>query len=276
MNELICDFRFAICHLLGSRCRETRGGHNCSQFGRFLMQGRNLLCLQQAVIDNQLHPVGGFICFFLNGSEFRYKLGFRTAAAGCPVIGSHRHSTADQLATNSSAFNGSRQSTNQFEHPQGKMLCSLLQFSFVHKCEARNSQGKSQIANRKSKIPMSDLKLSLRQFLKHPGVTLVAAVAICLGANLALFAVIDSVLVRNLPFPTPDQLMTMFNTCAKAGVDQSSSPLADFRREVPLSTNVSSFPLEIPVPQESSNAAWPASSLGPQLQRQIANRKSKI
>lgn len=61
---------------------------------------------------------------------------------------------------------------------------------------------------------MNDLKFALRQLLKKPGFTAVAVLTlgIYLGANLAIFSVIDSVLVRKLPFPRPDKLVTMFNT----------------------------------------------------------------
>jgi len=60
---------------------------------------------------------------------------------------------------------------------------------------------------------MNDLKFPFRQLFKNPGFAAVAVLtlALCLGANLAIFAVIDSVLLRKFPFPTPDQLATMFN-----------------------------------------------------------------
>jgi hypothetical protein len=67
---------------------------------------------------------------------------------------------------------------------------------------------------------MNDLRFALRQLRKAPAftVTVLATVAICLGANLAIFAVINSVLLRPLPFPQSDRLVTIFNTYPKAGV----------------------------------------------------------
>ncbi len=58
---------------------------------------------------------------------------------------------------------------------------------------------------------IADLKLALRQLRKSPAftVTALATVAICLGANLAIFAVIDSILLRPLPFPNADRLVTI-------------------------------------------------------------------
>jgi hypothetical protein len=72
---------------------------------------------------------------------------------------------------------------------------------------------------------MNDLKFALRQLAKNPGFTAVAVltIAICLVANLAIFAVIDSVLVRNLPFPSPDQLETMFRNYPKSHVERHPS-----------------------------------------------------
>jgi predicted permease len=77
---------------------------------------------------------------------------------------------------------------------------------------------------------MNDLKFALRQLLKNPGFTAIAVVtlAICLGANLAIFGVIDSVLFKSLPFAQPDRLVTMFNTYPKAGLERAGATLANY------------------------------------------------
>jgi predicted permease len=77
---------------------------------------------------------------------------------------------------------------------------------------------------------IADLKLALRQLRKSPAftVTALATVAICLGANLAIFAVIDSILLRPLPFPNADRLVTIFNTYPKAGVENDGSSLTNY------------------------------------------------
>jgi len=58
---------------------------------------------------------------------------------------------------------------------------------------------------RKSTYSTYRLKFALRQLRKAPAftVTALATIAICLGSNLAIFAVIDSVLLRPLPFRNP-------------------------------------------------------------------------
>lgn len=77
---------------------------------------------------------------------------------------------------------------------------------------------------------MNELKFAVRQLLKNPGFTIVAVLtlAICLGANVSIFAVIDSILVRPLPFPESNQLVTMFNTYPKAGIERSRASLANY------------------------------------------------
>ena len=77
---------------------------------------------------------------------------------------------------------------------------------------------------------MNDLKFALRQLRKSPAftVTALATVAICLGANLAIFAVINSILLRPLPFPQSDRLVTIFNTYPKAGVENDGSSITNY------------------------------------------------
>jgi predicted permease len=93
---------------------------------------------------------------------------------------------------------------------------------------------------------MNDLRFALRQLRKAPAftVTALATIAICLGANLAIFAVIDSVLLRPLPFPQSDRLVTIFNTYPKAGVDNDGSSLTNYyerRGNIPACSSLSIF-----------------------------------
>jgi predicted permease len=75
-----------------------------------------------------------------------------------------------------------------------------------------------------------ELSYAARLLRKTPGFTATAllTLAVCLGANLTIFAVIDSVLLRPLPFPEPDRLMTLFNTYPKAGVERDGSSVTNY------------------------------------------------
>ncbi len=77
---------------------------------------------------------------------------------------------------------------------------------------------------------MNDLKFALRQLRQAPAFTVTALVTItiCLGANLAIFAVINSILLRPLPFPQSDRLVTIFNTYPKAGVENDGASITNY------------------------------------------------
>ena len=93
---------------------------------------------------------------------------------------------------------------------------------------------------------MNDLPYALRQLRKAPAltVTALATVAICLGANLAIFAVINSILLRPLPFPDADRLVTIYNTYPKAGVENDGSSVTNYferRGNIPALSSLSIF-----------------------------------
>ncbi len=93
---------------------------------------------------------------------------------------------------------------------------------------------------------MNDFRFAFRQLRKSPGFTLtaLATIAICLGANLAIFAVIDAILLRPLPFPQSDRLVSIYNTYPKAGVENDGSSLTNYyerRGHIPGFSSLSIF-----------------------------------
>ena len=73
-----------------------------------------------------------------------------------------------------------------------------------------------------------DLRFGLRMMVRSPGFTLVALVTIALGigANTAIFGVVNTVLLRPLPYQDPNRLVVLWER--QEQIDQESPSLPDF------------------------------------------------
>ena len=65
-----------------------------------------------------------------------------------------------------------------------------------------------------------DIKYGIRMLLKSPGLSIVATIALALGigANTAIFSVVNAVLLKPLPFPNSDALMRVYEKDQRRGL----------------------------------------------------------
>ena len=91
---------------------------------------------------------------------------------------------------------------------------------------------------------LQDLKHSLRMFAQSPAFTLaaVAALTLGIGANTAIFSVVNAVLIKPVPVPDPDRVVVFMNVTPRgSGPAASPAKFAHYQQQTAIVQDVSAF-----------------------------------
>ena len=92
---------------------------------------------------------------------------------------------------------------------------------------------------------LNDLKHSFRMFAQSPAFTLaaVAAMTLGIGANTAIFSVVNAVLLRPVGIPDPDRVVVFINTSPRGPGGPAASPakFMHYRQQTSVVEDVSAF-----------------------------------
>lgn len=77
---------------------------------------------------------------------------------------------------------------------------------------------------------MSDLRYALRSLFKTPGFALIAiaTLALCIGANSAIFSVVHAILLKPYPWPDSQNLVYVYNTYPLMGLPNAGVSIPDY------------------------------------------------
>jgi putative ABC transport system permease protein len=91
---------------------------------------------------------------------------------------------------------------------------------------------------------IQDLRYAFRTLVQTPGFTIVAVLtlAIGIGANAAIFSVVNAVLLKPVPFPEPDRLVMFMNTSPEgSGRNASPAKFQHWRDQTHVVQDVAAF-----------------------------------
>ncbi|MFI5177972.1 MAG: ABC transporter permease [Vicinamibacterales bacterium] len=165
-------------------------------------------------------------------ARLRHRLAIRFLMRGVPVA--RRRELADELLADLA--------TAQDAGPGGRLreaLWLMKEARSIGRAYREDARG-----NRIESV-WRDLVHAVRGYARTPLFTIVAVVTIALGigANSAIFSLVNAVLLRPLPYPAPKQLVRIYQTTQKTGRRGSLSPpnYFDLKDRVPGVQSVAAF-----------------------------------
>src|SRR5262249_40834424 len=77
---------------------------------------------------------------------------------------------------------------------------------------------------------LRDIRFGARQLLKDKGFTLtaLATLAVCIGANAAVYTVVNAILLQPLPVPDSDRILLLYNSYPGAGGERAVTSAGDY------------------------------------------------
>src|SRR2546421_3479999 len=89
-----------------------------------------------------------------------------------------------------------------------------------------------------------DIRFGARMLAKNPGVTLIAVItlALAIGANTAIFSVVNAVLLRPLPYRDPDRVVALWARVSEHGRWRTTpANFFDWRKQNTVFENIAAF-----------------------------------
>jgi putative ABC transport system permease protein len=89
----------------------------------------------------------------------------------------------------------------------------------------------STITSRRTSMLGHDIRYAVRSLARKPGFTavVVGTLALCIGANTAIFSVVNSVLLHGLPYRDLDRLVSIWSNDTESKRDRNSVSIGDYR-----------------------------------------------
>jgi predicted permease len=163
----------------------------------------------------------------LPGSPWRRLVLQRAAQSGAPLT----DAVADELAAHlEDLFNAARNAGESVDEARRRAVAALEESPLVglhrqrsreprHR-EARVAEEIARASRRRGLSMSSALRMAVRQFRLHRAFALVTVLVLGLGTGAAttVFTIVDSVVLRPLPYRAPDQLVTLWDTNHEKGL----------------------------------------------------------